>query len=349
MSSVIREERSHEVEQSRRDLITGGLGVLLVAGVFTDGWAHFNRPGMESFFTPWHAALYSALGVMGAWLAFAAWRASGGDVSALGTSLPAGYGLAVVGAATFGLGGATDLVWHQIFGVEVAIDALISPTHLLLGAGGILILATGMRSQGVLRSDAGSARWSAPATLSLVLSLAMVVFFLLYTSAFPDPAPVERFTPTPEGTPGHREAELPVVAALSSYLLTTVVIALPVLLMNRAGSIPRGGVTLVVATVAILPVAVVDFPAVATAGALGAVLGAFVSEVAAQGVGARLGEAADWVRPASMVALVWVGQLGGLAVVGGLGWPASLLVGVVVLTSLLAGALGFLSRTAATS
>jgi hypothetical protein len=69
--SISEQVRAPDVSAARwrRDLVTGALGVLLVAGVFTDGWAHLNRPGLESFFTPWHAMLYSGLGIVTLWLA----------------------------------------------------------------------------------------------------------------------------------------------------------------------------------------------------------------------------------------------------------------------------------------
>src|ERR1700719_3058532 len=30
-----------------------------IGGLFLDGWAHANLPQLETFFTPWHAVLYS--------------------------------------------------------------------------------------------------------------------------------------------------------------------------------------------------------------------------------------------------------------------------------------------------
>lgn len=30
-----------------------------MGGLFLDGWAHSNVPQLETFFTPWHAVLYS--------------------------------------------------------------------------------------------------------------------------------------------------------------------------------------------------------------------------------------------------------------------------------------------------
>lgn len=156
---------------ARRDAVTAAAGTLLVAGVFTDGWAHFNRPGLETFFTPWHAALYSALAINTAWLVLVAVIAGQGRPTA--RSIPRGYGVALVGAGLFAVGGLADMVWHRLFGIEVAIDALVSPTHLLLGAGGLLILSTVLRAQGVLSDQQGA--WTWPARLSLVLTLAVLV------------------------------------------------------------------------------------------------------------------------------------------------------------------------------
>ena len=327
--------------------MTGALGLLLVAGVFTDGWAHFNRPGLETFFTPWHAFLYSSLAVMTLWLTIVAWRSSAGRLRAVRASLPIGYGLALVGAAVFAIGGLTDLLWHQAFGIEVAVDALLSPTHLLLGAGGILILSTGMRSQRVFGDETG--RWPVPARLSLALTLAVVVFFLLYMTPFAEPGPLESFTPTTEASPGHRAAELPVIAALAGYLLTTVIITVPVILMARGHAfLPRGAAVLVVAPIALLPVAVVDLPAVPLAGAAGAVLGALAFDALGPRVLRRVRpDLLRWALPAALVVLVWSGQLAGLALSDALRWPTSLWTGVVVLSGLLAAAVGFASSPSA--
>ena len=45
----------------REDLITSLLSILLVAGLFLDGWNHINlqNGALGSFFTIWHALLYA--------------------------------------------------------------------------------------------------------------------------------------------------------------------------------------------------------------------------------------------------------------------------------------------------
>lgn len=335
----------------RRDLVTAVIGIWLVGAVFSDGWAHFNVPELESFFTPWHLALYTGFTVMAAWIALVVWRNRRPHTPPL-EWIPYGYRGAVAGLVVFGAGGVADLAWHEVFGIEVALDALVSPSHLMLGAGGLLILTSPLRAQRVLARP-GTDRaptWTIPALLSLVLTAALVAFFLLYTSPFPMPAAVEPFVPTPEGTPGHEEAELPIIAALGGYLVSTAVIIVPFLLMLRSDAgLPRGGITLLVATIAGLSVAVMDFPPVAVAGALGAAAGAVLADLGLAAL--RLRTANRPVAPALLAAgtatLVWTGQLAGLAIADGLGWPVSLWFGVVVLSAFAAAALGLLVSTTA--
>ena len=47
----------------------------LLVGLYLDGWAHNNIPELiETFFTPWHAVLYSGYAFMSLVLIGAAWR-----------------------------------------------------------------------------------------------------------------------------------------------------------------------------------------------------------------------------------------------------------------------------------
>jgi hypothetical protein len=157
--------------------------------------------------------------------------------------------------------------------------------------------------------------------------------------------PVQSFVPTPEGSPGHVEAEMPVIAALSGYLLTTVLIAIPLLLMARGRQRFRAGATVVVGTVSLLSVAVVGFPATPLAGAVGATAGAIIADLLLGWMpgGAR----SQWYLPVvagGVAVLVWIGQLAGLAIVDAVRWPVSLWSGVVVLTGFTGVVLGLLAR-----
>ena len=41
------------------DLAAALLGTWVVGGLFLDGWAHVNQPGLETFFSPWHGVFYT--------------------------------------------------------------------------------------------------------------------------------------------------------------------------------------------------------------------------------------------------------------------------------------------------
>ena len=148
-----------------------------MAGIFLDGWAHIHGKADTTFFTPWHAVLYSGqLAVTGyLFIAFIrnvargyAWR----------DSLPAGYGLSLIGGILFFIGGLGDLIWHTLFGIEQNVEALFSPTHLLLAVAGMLIVSGPLRAAWQ-RSDAPAPRLvdQLPAILSATFLLSILTFF----------------------------------------------------------------------------------------------------------------------------------------------------------------------------
>jgi hypothetical protein len=144
-----------------------------VVGLYLDGWAHiYELP--ETFFTPWHAMIYS--GVLGAALvlagtAFVAWRHG----APWRQALPAGYRLSLLGAGLFLLTGVVDFAWHSVFGIEADLEALYSPPHLLLAAAGALIASGPLRAAWYQRQTSQATRWRA--VLSLTLLLAIFSFF----------------------------------------------------------------------------------------------------------------------------------------------------------------------------
>lgn len=321
-----------------RDLVTELLGLWLLLAVFLDGWAHLNVPGLETFFTPWHAALYSGMVAAAAWTAVVIWR-NRTPGQPLPRAVPPGYRGTVVGVILFAAAGGLDLLWHETLGLEVSLDALVSPTHLLLGFSLFLILGTAVRSARAAGS-AGSVQWTAAAMFAVVLMTGLGAFFFVYASAFVRPGPTALFTPVPVGTPGRIQAEMPVVVSLVSYLLTTALIIVPFLFTLAAARRPlRGTVTMLVVAAAWLPVLMVGVRPTAIAGAAGATLAAVVVDV-------LLTRVPDgWFGPrlpaltAGIAALLWTGQLVAYAVTDGIRWPVSLWLGAVVLSAAVAAGL----------
>lgn len=325
-----------------RDLVTELLGLWLLLAVFLDGWAHLNVPSLETFFTPWHAALYSGMVATAAWTAVVIWRnrAPGEPVW---QAVPRGYRGTAVGVILFATAGGLDLLWHELLGIEISLDALVSPTHLLLGFSLFLILGTAVRSA---RADSrpGNFAWTPAALFAVVLLTGLGAFFLIYCSAFVRPGPTALFVPMPVGTPGRIQAEMPVVIALASYLLTTALIIAPFLFTLSASRRPvRGIVTMLVVAAAWLPVAMVGLRPFAIAGAAGATVAAIVADLLL----ARLPD--EWLRrrlpavTAGIAALLWTGQLVAFAVTDAIRWPPSLWLGAVVLSAAAAAGLAALS------
>ena len=151
------------------------LSAIFVGGLYLDGWAHVHGHVDGSFFTPWHAVLYSGYLLL-AGLLVAAARRGRQEGRAIRSSTPAGYELSLLGAAVFVAGGIGDLIWHLIFGFEVSVNALYSPTHLVLATGGVLMASGPLRSawRGIREGDVMP--W--PAVLSLLVVLSVLTFFL---------------------------------------------------------------------------------------------------------------------------------------------------------------------------
>src|ERR1700716_4070271 len=149
------------------------LSIWVMAGAYLDAWAHRYLARLETFYTPWHAVLYSGMLALLIFLGTTALRnqARGSEPDRM---LPTGYGLSLAGCALFGIGGVIDMFWHLRFGIEVRLQALISPPHLLL------MLALGLIVTGPLRAAWRRPVMSAPFTAVISASLLLSMFTSFY-------------------------------------------------------------------------------------------------------------------------------------------------------------------------
>jgi hypothetical protein len=165
----------------RFDWVYSLLAGFLVGGVFLDGWAHNHGKVDQSFFTPWHAVLYSGFVILAAFLALtvAVNRAGGASWR---YAVPPGYGSSVVGAVVFAVGGVGDLIWHTLFGIEKGIEGNISPSHLTLALGGVLLFTGPLRAAWRRTAPDAAARWVTllPALLALTYLFSVLTFFTQY-------------------------------------------------------------------------------------------------------------------------------------------------------------------------
>lgn len=325
--------------------ITAVLSAALVGGLYSDGWAHLNVGGLDSFFTPWHGLLYASFTLLAAWLIWMVWRRRW-QPGPWAARVPEGYRWGVAGVVIFAGGGFLDMSWHLIFGIEVGVAALVSPTHLLLLTGGLLLVTSPLRgaSPRPLRSASADPaqirsvhRWSA--VVSMAVATALAGFFVSYLSAFTEPGATQPLVILPESAPEHYAAQLPAIAGLGGYLVSTLLLVVPLLFLSRRAQLPAGTVTLLVGTLALSAAALNEFafPA-ATFGAVG---GALVADL----VLALRPHLAPALAAGLVPGLVWSGQLLGLALAGQLRWSPELWAGVVTLSILLSLALEQIART----
>jgi hypothetical protein len=215
------------------DMITVILASWLTLGGFVDGFAHRNLDTPETFFTPWHAVLYSGFLAVTFWLAWLVIRDRPG-ASSLTRAIPFGYGTSVAGVVVFMAGAIGDMLWHIIFGIEVSIDALLSPTHLLLLVGALLILSGPLRAAWFDADPPPGLRPLLPPVLAATMAAAQLGFFFQYM----DGTSV-RFMETPY-LPGSESGYFAVVAGVGSVLITTVILMGTLLLLMKRWVMPFG-------------------------------------------------------------------------------------------------------------
>jgi hypothetical protein len=308
------------------DLAAALLGTWVVGGLFLDGWAHVNQPGLETFFSPWHGVFYLGFVVSTVVLArLVARHQRGGFDPAL---VPAGYGLGLVGVAMFMAGGVADGVWHTLFGVEIGVAALLSPSHLLLLGGGLLMVTSPVRSAWSSPDLPASAPALAllPALWATALFTAVVLFFFQYLSAFVTRAPSVAAADGPEGL-------LTTIVGVASVLVTNLIVLAPVLLLARRWRLPFGTVTLLATMGAVGLTSLREF-----------VLGNLVWAMLAGGLAtdlliARLRPGPDRPGAFRLVAtlaplLLWGAWMAVYATSYGIAWPPELWAGVLGMASL---------------
>ena len=151
-------------------------GTWMLFGLFLDGWAHsVEKP--ETFFSPWHGILYSGFVAALIWFGIEGRRR---------TVVATTDRLATAGLVLFIVGAVGDGAWHELFGIEVDIEALLSPTHVALMIGGTLMVSAPFRT--AWRSEAPDSseptlRRFVPTLASITLVTCLLLFFLMYLSA----------------------------------------------------------------------------------------------------------------------------------------------------------------------
>ena len=129
----------------RFDLFVAISTFVMIFGAYLDSWAHNHVPELETFFTSWHAVLYSGFLASTIVLLFEFFKNIRQGYN-FRSAVPHGYGLSLIGLAIFAVGGVGDMFWHELFGVEVGVEGALSATHQILDLGAILLISGPLRA-----------------------------------------------------------------------------------------------------------------------------------------------------------------------------------------------------------
>ncbi|MGH9279600.1 MAG: hypothetical protein ACRD12_16055, partial [Acidimicrobiales bacterium] len=327
---IIEEPATRPRATRGENLLTVLFASWLIAGVFIDGWAH-NNDKPETFFTPWHGVFYSGFLATAAWMGWMVQRRRAAGAPGR-SAVPIGYGIGLVGVAMFALGGVFDMTWHEIFGIEVDLEAILSPSHLILFLGGILVITSPLRAAWADTSvTTPTFREFLPTLLSMTLATATVGFFMMVFAPTMSSA-VER---GPHDFIAHEFAARPGIAqwmveevqleGYAAILLTTLILIAPVLYLARRWTLPFGTITFLFGVVSTLVASIESFDQGLT----------FAAAVVAGLAGDLLYRRLPLRAVATAVPVVmWLAYFAILAVTSDVGWSVELWSGVAVMSGL---------------
>lgn len=227
--------------------------------------------------------------------------------------------------------------WHETFGIETSIDALLSPSHLLLCVGSVLLLTSPVRSWW---AAGGGGRRAASGAVALALGTTSASVFLGYVLMFEYVGPVLPYDGE-IGSPGYSAA----ARGVASYVITIALLVVPLLMAHRRRATP-GVATALVAWVSLFPVLTHEFPRPQTSAAFAAIAAAILVDWILVRMDRWRGFDAPLRLPvagAIFAGLVSSAHLVALQVDSGIRWPVELWTGVVVTVVAVAALLGGLA------
>ncbi|MFI8523878.1 hypothetical protein ACIGB8_05510 [Promicromonospora sukumoe] len=225
----------------------------LVVGLQLDAFAHSTIPDLETFWTPWHAVMYSGIAACGLTLVWLLRSRLPQTVTyrSLLRATPSALRLPVIGMALLLVGGGIDTLWHNLFGIEKGLEIFFSPSHYLIIAGMVLVAAGPAL---MVASSASTGPTTAEprlrgadavlTTISAVLAAIPVHIYTGHASALEEPL---------LGTGDTDMSSFSLDAQMfHAYVGSTVVLLVPILLISRRWRLPVAAPTLLVAAPAFL-------------------------------------------------------------------------------------------------
>jgi hypothetical protein len=314
----------------------------MLGGLFVDGWAHRNNKP-ETFFSPWHGILYSGF-LASAVLLLRVIRKHQAPGQHWRSSIPAGYGIRMIGLGIFGVGGLSDFVWHSVFGIEVDIEALLSPAHLVLLTGGLLMgsgpLISTMHRARVANQNAPDWAHGGLASITIMFGLSLIQFFLMYLSPYDRGIYTEGEFAVARDRGGEWLSNQLLVAGIGSIVIFSITTTIALLFVVRQFKVPIGALSIVLIGPAFLQTVLVSFDTAARL--VGPILAAIVAEATWRQINARSQTSTGtraviltgWI--ATVIAVQWFGFFAAVSQEdGGIAWSTPVWAGVPLFAAML--------------
>ncbi|HWF52305.1 MAG TPA: hypothetical protein VG294_16815 [Solirubrobacteraceae bacterium] len=325
-----------------QQLVTCLLATVLVEGLTMDAWAHLNQTKLDTVVTPWHGLFYGGFFALSVWIFWHIEHHHGEGHTRL-AAIPIGYGVAVVGMGIFFVAGLGDQIWHLTFGIERNLKAFLSPTHIGLVIGMVMIVSAPWRS---MWSDPRIPR--APSFLQLlpvVWSLGLTVLLISnisgYILIFPSDIPTIGQAAFVSHFPGNAPAPLLDVFSARFQVqgvlmieMTNLLMMVGVLLGLRRWRLPFGSITLI--WTMLVASALVSYQYNKGWTVVAAIIGGLIADYLVLRLRPSIERPAAFRLFAGLApAALWTTYFLVLAIAYHVGWPIELAVGVIVLSSLM--------------
>lgn len=316
------------------------LAVIWSVGTFWDSRYHVHSGfEIESFFTVNHAMSYG--GVTGVVLVVAAYLAEGRRLGERRRRwLPAGFPLVLGGALVYLAAGGLDALWHEAFGFEADLEALLSPTHQALIVARMVALVGLLRAALEYRASAAPEgrllrKVDLPAVVSIALLFGVVNWLLSYSQPFAVDYPAA--DPVAANLHGLEHLErgqfTARVAGTTGLFFHSMLLALFLVAALRRLRLPLGAITVVMLYNASVQALMTDMWRYVPAVLLAAVVGEAICARLRRG-GRPNGTWGYWLLGAAVPFTQTGAYFAIIALGGGVAWSIHLWAGVPVVAAL---------------
>jgi hypothetical protein len=325
-----------------QQLVTCLLATWLVEGLTMDAWAHLNQTKLDTVVTPWHGLFYGGFFATSVWILWHIQHHHEEGHTRL-AAIPIGYGVAVVGMGIFFVSGVGDQIWHLTFGIERNLKAFLSPTHIGLVIGMVLIVSAPWRS---MWSDPTISRTptflqALPAVWSIGLTVLLISNISGYILIFPSDLVTIGQTAFITHFPGSAPAPLLNVFSARFQVqgvlmieMTNLLMMVGVLVALRRWRLPFGSITFI--WTMLVASAEVSYQYNRGFTVIAAVIGGLIADYLVLRLRPSIERPGSYRLFAGLApAALWTSYFLVLAVAYHIGWPVELCCGVIVLASLM--------------